>query len=218
VGTYGRASFSHVDLLQAGEQSVPGVLVVIQSVAQLTAADPLIRGILANNFLSHFDLLIDNRQRLLCLDKSGNSLSSHFRGERIALAEPYGQGGDMPFMRPILISARRSTEPDIPLILRLDSGSNVPVLYAPKQEVQERFTKKTKLLQRIVNGSEQVFEVLPAQDLKIGSQDIRQVSFVLPLHSAGGGPALREDGVLPTMAFQRIFISNAAQYVSFENW
>lgn len=166
VGTYGRASFAHVDLLQAGEQSVLGVLVVIQSVAQLTAADPLIRGILANNFLSHFDLLIDNRQRLLCLDKSGNSLSSHFRGERIALAEPYGQGGDMPFMRPILISARRSTEPDIPLILRLDSGSNVPVLYAPKQEVQERFTKKTKLLQRIVNGSEQVFEVLPAQDLK----------------------------------------------------
>jgi hypothetical protein len=212
-----RTPFAHLERLQAGQHSVRDVLVVMQTIPQLTHVDPLIRGILAQNFLAHFDVLIDNRQQLLCLDDS-ETLASLFHGERIPLAEPYGSGKDAPFTNPLLISARLSSYPSGPLLLRLDSGSNAAALYATDRQTGKTAPEKTKVLKRVVDGTVQHFAVLAAQDVQIGSRTIRELSFVVPMNSVGAGPAVREDGVLPTMAFQRVFISNAGGFISLENW
>jgi hypothetical protein len=215
--TQARTPFAYLRRLQAGQHSVRDVLVVMQPIPQLTNADPLIRGILAENFLARFDVLVDNRQQLLCLDDS-ETLASLFQGERIPLAEPYGSGKDTPFTNPLVISARLSGYPSGPLLLRLDSGSNTAALYATDQQTGKTVPEKTKVLKRVVDGTIQHFAVLAAQDVQIGSRTIRELSFVVPMNSVGAGPAAREDGVLPTMAFQRVFISNSGGFISLENW
>jgi len=217
VATYARTAYSHLELIEAGKHSVPDVVAVIQEMTQLKAADSRLRGILGANFLEHFDLLIDNGRHILCLDESG-TLASTIKEEHIALAQPRGSQRDLPFTRPLIIAARLFAGDTTPVLLRLDSGSNSPLLYAADALVRSKSNGKASVLKRVANGVEQSFAVLPPQDIQIGTHAIRQVSFVVPMTSIGGGPSPREDGLLPTMAFRHVFISLSGEYVTLEPW
>ena len=215
VATFARITYVYLDLVEAGAHSVSNSVAVIQEMNQLKAADSPIRGILGASFLEHFDLLIDYGRSLLCLDESG-LLASAVKGEHIALAEPRGAQKDLPFTRPIIVSARLSGFAPTPVLLRLDSGSNAPVLYSVDPRVLEAFPVSSTLLKRVINGVEQTFAELPPQDIQIGKRWVRHVPFVIPKNSVGGGPITREDGLLPTIAFERVFISCSAGYVTLE--
>lgn len=217
AGNYGRHDFAYLDQMQTGSKSVTDILVAIQDLPQLKAADPHIRGILGDNFLEHFDLLIDNRQHILCLDDS-NALALAAQGEHITLTEPYGPATDLPFTRPIVVSAKVSGLAETPVLLRLDSGSNAAMLHVANSQTRMMISRNTPTLRRVVEGVEQVFAVLPGENLEIGKHHLHEVSFVVPMNSVGNGPDPREDGVLPTMAFQRVFISSTARYAAFEPW
>jgi hypothetical protein len=206
-----------VELIEAGKRSVTNSPAVVRDIDDLHAADPLVRGILGDSFLEHFDLLIDNRRKILCLDDT-NSLAWTFKGEHIDLASPLGSGRDLPFTRPMIIAVRVAGSADTPMLLRLDSGSNAPVLYAPAPRLAKTAGEHAASLARIVNGSRQGFELLPAVDLRIGKHIVPQVSFAVATNSVGRGPSAREDGILPTMAFQRIFISSQRRYAAVESW
>src|SRR5271156_346150 len=99
VATYARVAYSYLDLIEAGQHSVPNAIAVIQEMTQLKSADSRIRGILGDNFLEHFDILIDNRLHLLCLDDL-HALALAIRGEHVALVEPRGTQDDLLFTRP----------------------------------------------------------------------------------------------------------------------
>jgi predicted aspartyl protease len=217
VATYARIAYSYLDLIEAGQHSVPNAIAVIQEMTQLKSADSRIRGILGANFLEHFDLLIDNGRNILCLDESG-ALASTIKGEHIALAEPRGSQQDLPFTRPMIVAARLSVGNATPVLLRLDSGSSAPLLYAADALVRSKSKGKASILKRVANGEEQLFAVLPPEDIQIGARSVRQVSFVMPMNSSGAGPTPREDGLLPTMAFQRVFITCSGGYVILEPW
>jgi hypothetical protein len=218
VATFARAAYSYLDLIEAGKHSVPNVIAVIQEMIQLKAADSRIRGILGANFLEHFDLLIDNGRHLLCLDESG-VLASTIKGEHIALAEPRGAKQDLTFTRTLIVEAHRSASHATPVLLRLDSGSNAPLLYASDALVRSKSKSKASILKRVANGAEQSFTVLEPEDIQIGTHSVRQVSFVIPMNSIGaGGPTPREDGLLPTMAFKRVFITCSGGYAALEPW
>ena len=75
---------------------------------------------------------------------------------------------------------------------------------------------RTSVLMRVVDGVDQAFVAFAAQDLELGAKYVRQVQFVAPMNSVGDGPPPREDGRLPTMAFQRVFISSASRYISLD--
>ena len=77
---------------------------------------------------------------------------------------------------------------------------------------------RTSVLMRVVDGGDQAFAAFAAQDLELGTKYVRQVPFVVPMNSLGDGPTPREDGILPTMAFQRVLISSAGGYISLEPW
>jgi hypothetical protein len=217
VTTQSRSAFSFLDLIEVGSHSVPQSLAVIQDIAELKAADPRMRGILGENFLSRFDLLIDNRQQILCLDESRN-LAQAVRGEHVPLEQPHGPRDDMPFTRPMIVSVRLTTADVAPVLLRLDSGSNAALLYATQPRLLRASVSRTPLLKRVVNGVEQAFAVLPAQDILVGACPVRQISFVIPINEVGSGPSPREDGLLPTTAFERVFISYSKNYAAFDPW
>jgi hypothetical protein len=215
AGTYVRSPFTYLNSVQAGGQTVLHSLVVIQNIEQLKAADSRIRGILGENFLTHFDLLIDNRRRVLCLDPS-KALALAVKGERIALEKPYGSQQDLPFTRPLLVSSHMGTPGSAPLLLRLDSGSNAPLLYV--SETPSTAARPGPPLSRVVNGSTQRFDILPSRDIQVGTAILRQVAFFSPKNDIGKGPNPREDGLLPTLAFESVFVSYSDGYAVLRPW
>jgi hypothetical protein len=217
AATQSRSEFAFLDLIEVGSHSVPQSLAVIQDIAELKAADPRIRGILGENFLSHFDLLIDNRLQILCLDESTN-LAQAVKSEHIPLEQPYGPRDNIPFTRPMIVSVRVTSADVAPMLLLLDSGSNAPLLYAAQPRLLKASLSRTLVLKRAVNGVEQAFAVLPVQDIFVGACPVRQVSFVIPMNEIGRGPSPREDGLLPTSAFERVFISYSKNYAALDPW
>jgi hypothetical protein len=218
VATHSRRPFASLDLIEVGNHSVPQSLAVIEDIPALKAADPRIWGILGQDFLARFDMLIDDSWQILCLDESG-SLSRAIRGIHIPLEKPYGPQDDLPFTRPMIVSVRLTTADVGPVLLRRDSGSNTALLYAAQPLLLRTSASRAPLLNRVVNGVEQAFAVLPVQDILVGACVVRQMSFVLPMNAVGGGgPSPREDGLLPTAAFERVFISYSGTYATLEPW
>ena len=217
VATHFRNPFVFLDLIEVGNHSVSHPLAVVQDIAEFKAANPGVRGILGGNFLAHFDLLIDNRRQILCLDES-NSLAQAVKGEHIPLGEPYGPRDVLPFTRPMIVTVRLIAADLEPVRLRLDSGSNAALLYAAQPRFPPEAGDRPPLLKRVVNGVEQAFGVLPAQDILVGACRLGHVSFVVPMNRLGGGPRPREDGLLPTSAFERVFISFSKNYAILDSW
>ena len=118
----------------------------------------------------------------------------------------------------MIVSVRLNTADTAPVLLRLDSGSNAPVLYADQQHLLKASAVRAPMLKRVVNGVVQSFAVLPAQDILVGACPVRQVSFVVPMNEVGSGPSPREDGLLPTSAFERVFISYSKNYAALDPW
>src|SRR5580704_11867819 len=153
VATQSRSAFAFLDLIEVGSHSVRQSLAVIQDIAALKAADPRIRGILGENFLAHFDLLIDNRQQILCLDES-RALAQAVKGEHIPLEQPYGPRDDLPFMRPLIVPVQLATADASPLRLRLHSVSNATVPYKARPNLRLPSVNGSPVLRRVVNGVE----------------------------------------------------------------
>jgi hypothetical protein len=113
----------------------------------------------------------------------------------------------------------RLTTPDVaPVLLRLDSGSNTALLYAAEPSLLREALSRAPVLKRVVNGVEQAFTVLPAQDILVGACPVRQMSFAVPMNRVGSGPSPREDGLLPTSAFERVFINFSKNYAVLDPW
>jgi Aspartyl protease len=205
LATYASKPYTYLAKLEIGGGQVNGVLAVIDDLAELHQADRRIRGIVGENFLTHFDLLIDNQHHALCLDNTG-AMAAAMKGTRVPLAHPYGTNHDLAFMRPIVIEAHLEAILD-PVLFRLDSGTNAPVIYGSGKGSLGPVRENAQVLKRFVNGAEQDFAVMPPRDLSVGGETIRQVIFVQTMNSIGGVQQTREDGVLPTQMFRRVFVS-----------
>ena len=82
VASYAQASLTVLDTLEADSHTVEKPFAIVQDLGPIQAADPRIRGVLGENFLAHFDLLIDYGHKLLCLDET-DAMRESVRGERI---------------------------------------------------------------------------------------------------------------------------------------
>jgi hypothetical protein len=70
VGFRAGASFTQLDLLEAGSHAVAKQKVLVFDIQNPRAVDLRYRGVLGEDFLGQFDILIDNDHNLLCLDDS----------------------------------------------------------------------------------------------------------------------------------------------------
>jgi hypothetical protein len=67
-----------------------------------------------------------------------------------------------------------------------------------------------------VSKAQQAFAVVPLQDMRIGTRTLSHISFGTPVSVGQNVPTLDEDGVLPTVLFQRVYINFADHYVVFD--
>jgi hypothetical protein len=215
IAAYSQASVGILDSLQAGSQMVLKPLVVVHDLGSIQAADPRIRGVLGENFIAHFDLLIDYGHRVLCLDDA-KLLQNGLRGERIPLVLPKHPETDLPFSQRLVVSVNLSNTGTRPILLQLDSGSDGSMLYAGNRELEQPLLKYAKLQGPEVSDARRAFAVLPPQDMRLGNHIVRTISFVTPATRSQNVPDREEDGTLATVLFQRIFVSHSDRFVIFD--
>jgi hypothetical protein len=210
-----QASVGEVDSLQAGSQTVLKPLVAVQDLGPIEAADPRIRGVLGENFLAHFDVLIDYSRGLLCLDEA-KVMERYVRGERIPLVDSEHPETELPFSGRLVVSVILSDTGARPILLQLDSGSDGPILFAGNKELEQPLLRRAKLQSPQAGEARRAFAVLPPQDMRVGTRIVRKVPFVTPSSGSQSAPGREEDGVLATVLFQRVYVSHSDRFVMFD--
>jgi len=207
AGSRESASLAELDLVETGAHSVSNLKVLVYDLQRLQPTGLRVEGVLGEDFLEHFDMLIDNAHRLLCLDDSG-AMRTVVKGARIPLLVAADREQD-PALSGLLIVTVRLSDASRPVRLMLDSGANAPILYNTTQYLSLPPSQTTSLRGRSVDGRQRLFSALPPQDMKIGSLAVSGV----PFFSLGGvqqdAGKKGFDGVLTTGLFRRVFIDHA---------
>ena len=212
--TYG--SFAYVDLLEAGSHSVENDPVELQDLQSVQAADLHFRGILGGDFLGHFDVLMDYAHRMLCLDDT-KGMQAAVKGRHIALVTPSQTPDEVPLTTLLIIPvhlsgiARR-------LLLALDSGANASFLFNHAMDLTPGLHETGRRDVYGADGVKREFSILPLQSMQIGSLALQQVSFAVPAESGENALTSKEDGLLATVLFRRVFISYADRFVVLDPW
>ena len=215
VGFSTQASFAYLDLLEAGSHSVADHLVVVLDLQPFQAADLHFRGIISGDFLAHFDVLMDYAHRMLCLDDT-KVMQPEMKGKHVALVTPPHPDDEVLSTEPLIISVQLSGIAATPLLQLLDSGISVPLLYDSGKEIAAGFSVNAPIRDQGPDGVERVFDVLPPQEIKIGTLALHQISFVTLKGAGKDVPKVGVDGLLPTSLFRRVYISYADRFVVLE--
>ena len=203
-------------LVQAGPVAVQDLTVAVVGLTQIQAVNPGVRGILGENFLGRFDLLLDYDHKIICLDQS-RVLQKQLQGERVPVMEQPARYGYLAYTAPVLVSAYVQGSGKKGTVLRLDSGSNVPVLY--KDPLGTPWWLQRSHARQggaAGNGRALSFAPMPRTVVEIGSHTTREIAFLTPVSSEPPAIMAGEDGVLPTILFKRVFISYEDHFVMFD--
>lgn len=204
------------DLIEVGGHLVRQPMVAVQSLRQLQTVDRNLRGILGEDVLARFDLLIDRKKQILCFDETGQ-MHSGMRGEHIPLLALPGRNSGSSSPDRLLITAKLAGGSSREAIFCLDSGTNMPLLRAESARMHRLWIMWDRALRGgVVDQRASFIPLWPRQDVRIGTHVLRDVAFVTAA-TTGSTVALEgEDGQLPTSLFNRIFISYANRFVVLE--
>jgi hypothetical protein len=206
AGSREAASVAQLDLLEAGSHEVPNTKALVYDLQKLH-----IQGILGEDFLEHFDMLIDNVHRLVCLDDSA-AMRADLRGPHAQLITPAERGSGL---EPnLIIVEARVSDATRPVRLMLDSGANGAILYNTSEYLAP--PQKGHMRGAGVDGRQRMFSALPLQDVKIGSLKLRGVPFFSLAGTQTDARTKGFDGVLTLGLFRRVFIAHADHFAVLE--
>jgi hypothetical protein len=175
-----------------------------------------VKGILGEDFLEHFDILIDNAHNQLCLDNSA-AMQAQVKGKRIALVTPDRKREERDLPKSLVVAAHFTNGMRI-VRLKLDSGANAGFLYNPSSYLALGAIQMASTRGAGVDGQARSFSVLPPQDLRIGGLELTKAPFYA-ITGVERDPSTTEfDGLLPMGLFRRIFIDHAEHFAVLEPW
>jgi hypothetical protein len=215
AGSLTAVSFAQVDVLEVGSYAVAKQTVLVHDFQKVNSAIRPIRGVLGEDFLGRFDMLIDNARSMLCLDDSA-TMRANVKGPRVALVTSDRSVASEPLPSQFIVTARVSNAKQ-PIRLKLDSASDVSVLYDVSQFMTRALFSATSLQEVQADGAQRPFSVLPPQEVKIGHLELSGVSFVIP-QGVETSANMAEDGLLPTGLFRRVFIDHVNHLAILEQW
>jgi hypothetical protein len=216
VGGREPASMTGLDTLSVGENAVFSPRVLVADLTEMRGVDSRIEGILGEDFLLQFDSLIDNRQRRLCLDKTGR-MRTEIKGQRVTFLGAPEAPGDVRMPNPLILNVR-FLHGIRPVRLKLDSGTNAPFLYSPSQYLALGAIEGSSWHGSGVNGKQQRFVALSPQDITIDGLTLSGVSFLALRYQHRGSNLAALDGLLPTGLFKRVFLSHSGEFAVLEPW
>ena len=210
------ASLARLDLIEVGPQRIASLEVVLFNLQKLQSSGLDVKGILGEDFLEHFDMLIDNAHNQLCLDNSA-AMQAQVKGEHIALLTSDQKRGESDLPKSLVVAAHFTNGMRI-VRLKLDSGANAGFLYDPSSYLAVGSVRLASVRGAGVDGQARSFSVLPPQDLRIGALELTKAPFYT-ITGVERDPSTTEfDGLLPMGLFRRIFIDHAEHFAVLEPW
>jgi hypothetical protein len=214
VGTQATASFARLDRLEAGSHAVVNQKVLVYDLANLQVAGLNIQGVLGEDFLEQFDMLIDNAHRLLCLDDS-TAMRADVKGPHVPLLAPAQTSDGATTPKSLIVSVRLS-DGMRPVRLKLDSGANVCFLYNSTEYMHLDLFHGASLNGGGANSQHRTYTALPPQNVSIGSVEVSNVPFVTLAGVRKDSRTSDFDGLLTLGIFRRIFIDHADHFAVLE--
>lgn len=210
VGFRAASSYAQVDLLEAGSHGVASQKVLVLDLQHPDGVDLHVRGVLGEDFLSKFDVLIDYDHSLLCLDDSSR-MAAQVKGRHIALEPaPDAHGAHAP--RSLILVAHLSAATRS-VRLKLDSGTNASFLFNTARYMPVQFLRNISLPGIGLDGAQRSYATLPLQDLEIAGLEMRRVAFVTFAGPNPDSSPTEFDGMLATRLFRRVFICPTHNFV-----
>jgi len=167
-----------------------------------------VSGILGEDFLGHFDLLIDNEHHVIQLQQGAGAMSDMFEGERlpVQLATMDGQFVN----RTLVVTGSSSELGGKPMSLLLDSGVNYLYLFGGEQSLGGGVMQRDCSAATISDPSRLFLckqKVLP--QLRFGNKKVSNLMAIAQLQTTGA----YAEGLMPTSVFRSIFISHSQRFV-----
>ena len=197
----------HADKLEVAEASVRDLDLLVVPVSGFLSQYPGARGVLGENFLCNFDLLLDNRHHFLQLERGPGLLGETLAGEQVPV-HSHGSYQGLAIQNRLTLAV---TVPELgaeALTFQLDSGASAPVLFRRAYREAPRLPGLDVDVATLGDGSPIDRHRLA---LSIGNMHLGNVMVLTSAQSQ----LADVDGLLPTSLFQSVYISHSGGYVIF---
>ena len=166
-----------------------------------------IRGVLGEDFLRNFDLLIDYRHQSIRFEAPFGSMAETAMGEHLSL-ELTGTYHGQPTYNRLVISGRIQEFGDTLMLLLLDSGANYVTLFQDslRQKSSQQETVRAGSFNQWVSSSVATRTI---RYLSLGGNSVSGLTVVTLPRRAD----VDTDGLVPTSLFHSIFISSRGGFV-----
>ncbi|HEY4382625.1 MAG TPA: retropepsin-like aspartic protease [Acidobacteriaceae bacterium] len=200
-----KMSVVHVDSLSVGGAVVPDGEVF--STDHAANIDGKVRGVLGEDFLRNFDLLIDYRHLVIRLESAPGSMSLSALGERLPLQLTSTCQGK-PTRNRLIVGGRIPELGNETMGLLLDSGANQLTLFRDTLGAGESRAEPiwTASFSHWVAAAAAARTI---RSLKLGSSSVSDVTAIALSRRAD----VDSDGLLPTSLFHSVLISHVGGFV-----
>ena len=208
----GIAGSTSVAAVNANSLSIAGAIVdgkdlCLSTVARMHALPARVRGILGEDFLQHFDVLIDYRHRIIRLESGLGQLAQTLVGERVPLQlSGTNQGGPLPGR--LIVIGHIPGLGDNPISLLLDSAANNLTLFRETLgpgSIRQEFVDAGALKSSEIS----MVETRTFRRLNLGRSQVDDLTVV----AIAGRQEQDVDGLVPLSLFHSIFISHQGRFV-----
>ena len=186
--------------LSAGSDQVSNLPVMVQDLGAVRRIDSHIQGIVGQDFLSHFNYLLDYRRHLVRFE-AASEIRDTLEGDRVQI--------DAGAHRMIVASEGQSLR-SATLHLLLDSGASSLVLVHRGSKALD--VPAFDSVQQTTTSGNTSLRLGKVRKLTVGSEEFHDVAVALsavdPVESIG-------DGLLPTTLFQTLYVNNRDGFVIF---
>lgn len=190
---------SSISTIALGEAQVENQRVLIEDLSGLRKIDNRILGIVGQEFLSHFNYLLDYRKRSIQMER-GNEIRDAIEGSPIPMERRQNQ---------LIIEAQTNSNHTGVLRLVVDSGATFLVLM-PGVARQLGFPTLENRWEQTANDSVAVHAgVVPL--LTIGEERLNKIRAVVSAKPT----TIFRDGLLPTVLFQAVYFNNREGFLMF---
>jgi predicted aspartyl protease len=191
---------SSVHSLAIGAARVENLEVLELDLADLRKVDSHIQGIVGQNFLSHFNYVLDYRRHSIRIEL-GSEIRDGVEGDRVPIHASDNK---------MLIASEAKSAGNAKLDLILDSGSNSVVLFQKAARTVDLSAQRNWL--EVTSGGQVGARVGRIEALAVGRQRFYDLDVVLRAAEPDDGE-LVGDGVLPTALFQSLYVNNRESFV-----
>ena len=168
-----------------------------------------VRGLLGEDFLRNFDVLIDYGHKAIQLDPGTSRLADTLEGERLTVSLHGSLHGNHSTDDRLIVSGRAEELGDKPVSLLLDSAANALVLFGGPDALGQRAVQGHYTATSLLGGGGKFTVSTRPVTLHLGNSPPAKLQAIAPPAVVG----MDADGVVPMSVFKSIFISHSGHFV-----